>query len=147
MSLPLPPAAPATQHSPLLEQASQHVESVWGRGKAVLIEQQLHAGLAGEEGVEGAGGSQFRLGHDIKIIPIKCIFHVKRLSWWNNLNARTGLYGIARKQSAPCHRPPPAARGKQKEGEGADGGQSANQAGGGAALVLCNNNEKILKTK
>lgn len=70
-----------------------------------------------KKGVGGAGGSQFRLGHDIKIIPIKCIFHVKRLSWWNNLNARTGLYGIARKQSAPCLRPPSAARGKQEGGK------------------------------
>lgn len=35
----------------------------------------------------------------------------------------------------------------RKRGEVADGGQSAKQAGGGATLVLCNNNEKILKTK
>jgi len=48
------------------------------------------------------------VGHVIKIIPIKCIFHVKRLSWRNNLNARTGLYGIACKQTGTqstiaCH--------------------------------------------
>jgi len=44
-------------------------------------------------------GGDPEVGHVIKIIPIKCIFHVKRLSWRNNLNARTGLYGIACKQT------------------------------------------------